>query len=246
MADERAHKNPSKLRWMKVGGVFVLLIAVGALWWHFTYTTSWKEEVLLHDGRKVIVERSYKQDPFARREIGQSAPRVEDVIRFAIPGTNQEIEWKNDWGAQLQSNLTLLMIDFQNDTPFIAAYPSSCPGYNKWGRPNPPYVFFKYTGKEWERVTLEDFPSEFKKANVMIGGYSEGMPKQSLYSIDDLNTNNKYYKDKMPELYKFVREAVTFGRANMAASCKEMVFYKCGWIGPDGELGKNHMDKFCD
>ena len=33
--------------------------------------------------------------------------------------------------------------------------------YNKWGRPNPPYVFFKYVG-EWKQISLEEFPEKFK------------------------------------------------------------------------------------
>jgi hypothetical protein len=246
VSDKIEYKASSKRKWLIAGGVFVLLVAAGALWWHFTYTTSWKEEVLLHDGRKVIVERSYKRDPFASREIGQSAPCVEDTLRFIIPDTDQEVEWKNDWGDQLQSNLTLLMLDFQNKTPFIATYSGYCPGYNRWGRPNPPYVFFKYDGRAWQRVELEDFPQEFKKANVIIRGYVKGMRKLALYSVDDVKAKNRHHKDKMPELYEFVRKAVTSGYANMPSKCKEMVFYKCGWITPHKESDKKQMDKLCD
>ena len=44
-----------------------------------------------------------------------------------------------------------------------------CPSYNKWGRPNPPYVFFKYDGATWQRISLGEFPGEFKDiANLTV------------------------------------------------------------------------------
>ena len=42
-----------------------------------------------------------------------------------------------------------------------------CHAYNKWGRPNPPYGFFKYDGKAWQRIPLEEFPAEIKEANMV-------------------------------------------------------------------------------
>jgi hypothetical protein len=46
----------------------------------FTGGSSWKEEVLLHDGRTLIVERSIIRR--GRHEIGQPPPIGEQTIRF--------------------------------------------------------------------------------------------------------------------------------------------------------------------
>jgi len=42
------------------------------------------------------------------------------------------------------------------------------PSYNKWGRPNPPYVVFKYNGKDWQRVSLTELPDEIKTPNLIF------------------------------------------------------------------------------
>jgi len=40
--------------------------------------------------------------------------------------------------------------------------------YNKWGRPNPPYVVFKYQNKAWGRITMQELPAEFKTPNLIF------------------------------------------------------------------------------
>ena len=49
---------------------------------------SWKEEVLLHDGSKIVVERS--QSYGGRHEIGQSSPVKEQTITFTVPNTSTD------------------------------------------------------------------------------------------------------------------------------------------------------------
>ena len=115
--------------------------------------TSWKEEVLLHDGSKIIVERS--QSYGGRHEIGQPPPIKEHVISFTLPGSSKTVTWKSEYGEDLgRTNFNLLAVHVMNSTPYIVAEPNLCLSYNKWGRPNPPYVFFKYDGKAWQRIPL--------------------------------------------------------------------------------------------
>ena len=119
---------------------------------------SWNEEVLLHDGKKVIVQRS--QSYGGQREVGQSAPIKQHTISFGLPDTGKKVTWTSEYGADVgRANFSLLAIHVLAGTPYIVAYPNLCLSYNKWGRPNPPYVFFKYDGKEWQRISLEQFPS---------------------------------------------------------------------------------------
>lgn len=128
---------------------------------------SWKEEVLLHDGSKLIVKRS--QSYGGRHEIGQPSPIKEHTITFTLPNTNKTITWTSEYGEDLgRTNFNLLAVHILHGTPYIVASPNLSLSYNKWGRPNPPYVFFKYDGSEWQRIPLEEFPAEFKTINVAI------------------------------------------------------------------------------
>ncbi|MBK7502911.1 MAG: hypothetical protein IPI14_09975 [Polaromonas sp.] len=52
---------------------------------------SWKEEVMLHDGRKIIVERTVQRG--GRREVGQQPPIKEQRLTFTMPGTKQQVVW---------------------------------------------------------------------------------------------------------------------------------------------------------
>jgi hypothetical protein len=128
---------------------------------------SWNEEVLLHDGKTIVVER---HSGFGgRREFSQGAPIKEQSVTFSLPGRNQSIVWKSEFSEDVgRANFTLLAVHILNGTPYIVAEPNLCLAFNKWGRPNPPYVFFKHDGKKWQRISLEEFPVEFKELNVTI------------------------------------------------------------------------------
>lgn len=128
--------------------------------------SSWKEEVLLHDGSKLIVERS--QTYGGNHELGQLLPIKEQIISFTIPKINKLITWKSEYSEDVgRSNFNLHAIHILNSTPYIIASPNLCLSYNKWGRPNPPYVYFKYVDNIWRRIKLEELPHEFTTFNVV-------------------------------------------------------------------------------
>jgi hypothetical protein len=134
--------------------------------------TSWKEEVLLHDGQKIIVKRS--QSYGGRREIGQKPPIKEHTISFMLPGSNKPITWTSEYGEDLgRTNFNLLALHVLNGIPYIIAEPNLSLSYKKWGRPNPPYVFFKYDDSVWRRIPLEELPIEFENINLVISTLSD-------------------------------------------------------------------------
>jgi hypothetical protein len=128
---------------------------------------SWKEEVLLHDGSKLIVKRS--QTRGGRHEIGQEVPVNSHKISFTLPGAHEAITWETAFGLKSDSSVKPLAVDVVKGVPYLVTITIGCHSYNKWGRPNPPYVFFKYDGKAWQPITLEEFPAEIKEANVVNG-----------------------------------------------------------------------------
>lgn len=221
-------------------------LAMSTLMWGITMnacatdTMKWKEEMVLHDGNKIIVTRSHTYDPRGFREIGQPPPLVESTITFTVPATKQTVTWKSDYGRGNQDNLDLLMLDFVNGVSYIAAHPKFCHGYNKWGRPNPPYVFFKYD-KEWRQIPLAEFPMGFKKTNVSIDAYNDEKLKKAeqetgFVTANDVKELNKTLAEEYRAIFRSeIKTAYT--------ACEELIYYKSGWISPKGTFGRDFMDK---
>lgn len=137
----------------------------------FSSEISWKEEVLLHDSSKIIVTRSQMRE--GGHEIGQGPLIKEHTIIFTPPGANKSITWKSDDQYFRGLGLHLLLIDFLNGTPYLVTKPAGSLAYNKWGKPNPPYIFLRYVDQQWKQISLEEFPSEFMRPNVVIDVYGE-------------------------------------------------------------------------
>lgn len=207
--------------------------------------TSWKEEVLLHDGKKIIVERS--QTYGGRHEIGQSAPIKTHTITFTLPNSAKTLTFKSEYSEDVgRANLNLLALHILNGTPYIVAEPNLCLAYNKWGRPNPPYVIFKYDGKAWQRIPISQLPAEFKAINLIVNnGREEDIEQAAAVKgyVSETDVREINSSLRQPEYRGILREAY----ATAAGSCAPMVHYKCGWTGvnSDGTLNKEFMDRMC-
>jgi hypothetical protein len=206
---------------------------------------SWKEEVLLHDGQTIIVERS--QTYGGRQEVGQSLPVKEHTIRFAPPSSTTPISWTSEYGDELgRTNFNLLAVHIKQGTPYIVVEPNLCLSYNKWGRPNPPYVIFKYDGREWQRVALSEVPTEFKSINLIVNTSRVPEIKQNSKStgyvpLEAVITINENLRQA--ELKAILREPISTAGSGMT-SCEELVRYKCGWGAP-GEFNRKYFESIC-
>ncbi len=218
-------------------------------WWFFCLTTlivvtemsacavgrvlpfagnSWQEEVRLHDGSKLVITRS--QTYGGSHEIGQPPPIKEHAMTFTLPNTNKTIRWTSEYGEDLgRTNFLLLAVHVLNGTPYLVTEPNLCLAYNKWGRPNPPYVVFKYDGIAWQRIRLEDLPAEFTTLNVVISldsGIVQKMVKRGLVPVEEIRQLNRALPQ--PEYKTLLREPV----ASVGKQCGEMVYAGNGrWIG---------------
>ena len=191
---------------------------------------SWKEEVQLHDGRKLIVERS--QSYGGRHEIGQSPPVKEHALSFQLPGSNKTVKWISEYGEDLgRTNFNVLALHVLAGIPYLITEPNLCLSYNKWGRPNPPYVIFKHEGKAWQRIQLSELPPQFKTINLIINnGREEDIESAarktgyvSAAGVAELNSSLK-----QPEYRTILREPLN----NAGQDCGEMIYDgKGGWIG---------------
>ena len=193
-------------------------------------STSWKEEVLLHDGSKIIVKRSVERG--GRHEIGQRAGATNETLTFTMPDTNQVITWEDKRSEDIgSSNFNLLMLEILDGTAHLVASPMGCLSYNKWGRPNPPYVVFKYQGKEWKRITLQELAAELKTPNLVISSPDDAAEKARHGVVSTETIRNLNNTASQSEYRTILREPVKGGDIT---SCAEMVRVKDGWISPGG------------
>lgn len=195
--------------------------------------TSWKEEVLLHDGSKIIVERSVELG--GRHELGQKPPIKEQSLTFTLPSTNQRVTWQDHYSEDVGgSNFNPMLLEIVNGTAYVLVSPAGCLSYNKWGRPNPPYVVFKYQGKEWKRIALQELPAEIKLPNLVISSPDDvaKSAKNGLLSAGVIRQANEGFSQ--PEYRTILREPVKRGVDGSSVNCVEMVRIKDGWIAPGG------------
>jgi hypothetical protein len=127
-----------------------------------------------------------------------------------VPGSEQKIIWEVDFQSPPKgTRLMLIILGFLNGTPYIATTPAGNIAYNYWKRPNPPYIFFKYDGKEWQQIPLAEFPTEFKEANVVVGGRSK--PEKQTGSTLSIIKIKKDNEKIAPYLLQIIREPLTKG-----------------------------------
>lgn len=202
--------------------------------------TSWKEEVLLHDGSTILVDRSVVRG--GRHEIGQQPPFKEQSLSFSLPGTNRTVTWEDRCSEDLGSaNFLPMLLDIVNGMSFIVTTPMGCLAYNKWGRPNPPYVIFKHDGKEWKRIPLEELPAEIKVPNLIISDPDNEVKKmgKNLVTANEIRDVIKGYR--IPEDRTILRELVMSGEGSLI-NCEKLVSYKGAWVGPGDSIGKRMRD----
>jgi hypothetical protein len=208
-------------RFGKIGLVLMLSASMSAC------SKNWKEEVLLHDGKKIIVERVQNQ---GNRPTWESRERaiLDETITFLLPETNRKIVWSMSFRDDVPepNGVNVVLLGIVNNIPYIAGYPAGCIAYNKWKRPNPPQILFKYEGDQWKRITLAEFPPQLTQANVIVGGpAAEGI--KSFYTVEGVNAENSDIDT--PEYRTILREAV-----KSWAGCPELVRVEGGWVSPGG------------
>lgn len=125
----------------------------------------WQEQVILPDGRELIVERSHTLGNRFDREIAayNSGPSA-TAYTVAVPLPNGG---KAVWQAE-HKDMIPIAVAIEDKTAFLLATPFNCRAYAKYGRPIPPFFIFKYVSGQWERTGIEEFPKAIGEANLMI------------------------------------------------------------------------------
>ena len=215
--------------------VIIFLLSLFLSGWALGHSAWWKEEVLLHDGRTIIVDRSQKLGGYPTLD-SHDRTVLEEKWVFPIQATNKFVTWKiNQELPPKGHSLSLLVVGFVHGVPYIATSPAGCISYNYWGRPNPPYVFFKYDSKTWQRIKLEEFPSELTESNVIVGR-PDYQNRTGTIPIARIKQDNRYLE---PHLKKVMRQPV---KSAQTMDCEELIYYKGGWILPNDPVARKFMD----
>ena len=165
-------------------------------------------------------------------------------MTFDLPGTNKNITWKTDYDNSRPepNSLNLIRLDIVKGVPYIATSPAGCNPYNKWGRPNPPQILFKYENQQWQRITLAELPPELigTEANVIVGKPAAVLLK-SFYTVEGVNAVN--HDISTPEYKTILREAVKRGTEGSSVDSIELVLYKGKWIMPNDPVMRAILDR---
>lgn len=221
--------------------LFALEVFAG---WFESGGTGWKEEVKLHDGQVIVVERFYHLGGYPAIESHNRSP-LDETLTFRLPGSDKEIVWKTEFnnGPELNS-LGPMLLDVVEGIPYLATSPAGCIAYNKWGRPNPPYVLFKYENGAWQRIPLEAFPAALVHSNLMSRPDSRIL--KPYYNVEQASEHMQG-RNIASEARSILRETIP----DFWKSCPVMVSYgkKGGWIGLDWFNDQPSLDaclSFCN
>lgn len=200
-------QNGMMKRLTKLGLILLLGSTISAC----SSSMRWKEEVKLHDGQIVIEERYVKLGGYLYLDSTERTS-LDETATFIMPKTQKRIVWKSDFrdSEPEPNSLNMIRFDVVNGTPYLATYPAGCISYNKWGRPNPPQVFFKYASDQWQRIMPDELPSQLigYSANVIVGTPASSLLK-SFYTVKGVNEKNYYIST--PEYKTILREPVPKG-----------------------------------
>jgi hypothetical protein len=191
---------------------------------------SWKEEVLLHDGQKIVATRTVKLG--GRHEVRQRPPIKEQTLSFRLPESGQKIVWTDTFAPDLGTASFLpMMLEVYRGGIYLVANPMGCLSYNKWGRPNPPYVVFQHQGGQWRRVDLAELPQELKTPNLVFSSPDEQPKRLGTSGISAEAIKNLYAGYDKREFRSILREPIVYARGER---CWEAVSDgKGGWLGAD-------------
>jgi len=195
------------MKWL----VAILALVLAFVWfiWLGRWTYHWKEEVLLHDGRVIIVERSVKTG-YVPVEMGQSPGESDYTLTFKGP-EGRSITWHGG-----RDRFRPMILDFADGVPFVVARGATSLVYGAEGCPRPPYFFFRWRDGDWERIAYREFPKAISKLNLSVDPTYEESVRQAMRNglvgvrdvqrtARDLNPEDKQVREDAPPPMDCVR-----------------------------------------
>lgn len=224
----------------KLGLILMMGVSMNVDAGWFGHSKGWKEEVQLHDGRVLLIERSFNLGGFPTLD-ARERRLLDESFTFTLPESSQKVVWKTDFDNTVPepNSLGPLLLDIVGGIPYLATSPAGCIAYNKWGRPNPPYILFKYVNAVWQQIPLKEFPAELVQANLMNMPASDQL--KPYYNVAAVKA--KLADGNISDYAKTIlREPLKSGDG--ITGCEVLVNYKCGW-GVPGEFNRKYFERTC-
>ena len=196
--------------------------------------TSWKEEVLLHAGSKIIVSRTVERG--GRHEIGQQPPIKEQSLSFTLPDTNESVTWEDKFTDDVGgANFLPMQLEIRKDRAYLVVHPMGSASYNKWGSPNPPYVVFKFQNKQWNQIPLQELPTEFTTPNLIFSSPDEEARKAGQRIVSAEAIKSIYARYKQSEYKTILRTPLDHWKPRPPGSNSGRMVRTGdgGWLGMD-------------
>jgi hypothetical protein len=144
---------------------------------------KWIEEVLLPDGRSVIINRSVKIE-VVQFDGWMKAPTLYSFWT-TNPSTGAYVHWRGEFG------MSPILLGYEAGVAFLVIVPNRCNvDLVKYGTPNPPYIALRYDRGEWIQIPRDQLPSSFTRAN-MSSDYSRYLIKDGRLSRDAIQGINR-------------------------------------------------------
>ncbi len=122
-------------------------------------TFEWKEEILLHDGRKIIAERVDVMGGWA--EPGQSGAPQERRITFPDPDNPAK-----KYTHRITGSSNYLLLDFDKGTPWLIVIVG--PFSTDTDCPIGSYETFTWSDEAWRSVVYSSLPPKVRKPNMTV------------------------------------------------------------------------------
>lgn len=164
----------------------------------------WSEEVLLHDGTMIVIERQAKRKPSGFPDTRRGA-LLHESLRYAPLG----VEWKID--DRTRSAFSFEIFD---DVPHLVLWI----GYREWCRGKDPKQFtaefYRWEGGRWVEMRQDQFPTRRALTNLLSGfwGGSRDTDAKGLVTWSTKASRDGFLPDK-PDT---VHEWFTRGSRNCA------------------------------
>ena len=150
-----------------------------------TVSRHWEEEVKLHDGRKIVVDRVVEVERCCGENFKNGDTISQKIIFRSESG---RIVWEDD--------IAPIIFDIVGTTYYVVADPMSMDECIKHSDPNPPFIFYKYKNGKWEQIKNSEFPDGFQ-TNLLADYWGDRTGKGEKISAEEKPKLNSYANNKV-------------------------------------------------
>jgi len=122
---------------------------------------TWQEEVKLNDGRVIVVTQKRRcESAYTGAEMAPCISR-ETWLTIKLPEFgDKEIVWNE--------KLKPMVVNVHQGQLYVVGRPPTGREFDLYGKPQPPYIAYRWKEGIWERMPLVEIPEAIYDANMII------------------------------------------------------------------------------